>query len=218
MGDSCGYIACDKCDFRQTLWVSGKRDTFAESIYCFDNGHISPVFKNKWWCHRCESVKDVEQIPSNGDVQNHLADIYTSLSDDKARRFLGRPTIEYYQRILAGSETWTQWARARKDPRCLTCGSQELTPIGLMNRNTMGRLDVAHPNCGGNLYLGEREMGIRASHPRKNNTTPIEYVRFAPDGLPIKESAAEEKPSSSGPSVFAWLAVIAAIALFYFAS
>lgn len=220
-GDTYRYVACDKCDYSQTLWVRGKVDSFAESIYCFNEGRIAPVLKNKWWCHQCKSIKDVENIPSVEEVNEYLTNIEVALSDERTCRFLGEPTLKYYQQILGNVDTWFEWAKTRKNPRCLTCGCQELTPLSqeIIKGKTMGKLGVIHPNCGGDLYVGEGEMAIRASWPRKSNTAPVEYYRFTSDGLRMKkEHDIENKPSSrKGPSALAWMVLtVAAITLFYF--
>lgn len=187
IADSRRFVACDKCDFDVTLFVSATRD-YSEKVYDFGGGKLIPQLRRRWWCLDCATVAWVERIPSADVIRAEIAGYKKAIDEFAAGKsnWPGKPLVTHYQSVLKNQDAWIKWADRRDGPRCLTCGCQQFVALDqeLLGKGASG-LGVEHPGCGGNLYAGTQELDYPANPGHWNYDTGIEFDRFSPDGFRV---------------------------------
>ncbi|MCD6535170.1 MAG: hypothetical protein J7L25_13995 [Deltaproteobacteria bacterium] len=180
-------ISCDRCDYRGATGV-----VFGIFKYRTQRGNIS-LPRDLGWCSSCDSLAPIEETAlgtRRKSLEKDLESINNKIEKEK-RDLLEK--ISFFKRIFSSpqlcSETLTElqkqaeWFLSElsspvllvdylcnsREPRCLTCGSDEVykvpqMPDGLNDFYDDYRVKIPigmkHPGCGGQLLASTSEVRL----------------------------------------------------------
>lgn len=160
MSLSLGLLECDRC--MATFPESGL--LVSAAVYCLPDGGEIHVQKTLGWCYSCQSTAAIENLDP--------AELNSKLQDLQDRRQKAQLTLKNRLRQLVGKpldeadtsrpdeeiiERGIALLASRLDgPRCLKCGSHEVTALPNYTADLTGRpVDTGfqHPKCYGYLWV-----------------------------------------------------------------
>jgi hypothetical protein len=163
------HVVCDKCTYERHM-----PDTNYD--YCLPDGGRLYVIRGRAWCFSCKQVVQAEYLLSLAEIESELRVI------NSWPREPTRPSaIEATAHIRKQMELRKAFAlRRRSPPRCLECGSSNITT---QESGGEGNRGLVHPECGGRL---------RPVYPESRVWLPMADKEYEPvlldgEGRPVAE-------------------------------
>lgn len=152
-------LECDRCmaSFPGNAFLIGR------PVYVLSTGVELPVQKELGWCHQCQgtaAIEDLDPAKLEQELQDSRNRRLASESElkDRLRVLFRRPrsdieSLNKIERTLA--QTIVLQTSRHNDPRCLTCGSQDVLALPSITADLSGRpvnTGFVHPGCIGRLW------------------------------------------------------------------
>ena len=154
-------IRCDGCDYIQRLSESPR-------IYNIPSGENIYIETQCAWCSSCSCGVEAERVRTLMEIQSDLDALIakepemlegvkdTMQPDETIESALERAVLHLTQR--------RDWRKSRQSPpKCLECGSMEITPFLKRDHYELKDGDfetVEHSGCGGQLHLANVGFNI----------------------------------------------------------
>ena len=141
------HIRCRGCDFRGVISYRG-----ITLRYHLPSGDTVTGYRDRGWCHNCETNRDIERQMDVGEIEDKLQELEQRKPRGLFANIFGRGSQQRESDLEKAKnlQAALYLAKNRKSPpRCLNCGSDRTVPLEFGSNDLS--LSFIH-YCGERLY------------------------------------------------------------------